>query len=110
MLTFSVFSGRARPQTPWGLSSSAHIFFWGGVAKEVWREPKLFIIHVVDPEGKLERSFMPVMDANIRGPDALFKLLRTYLGQLGIAEAGRVLFVAHGARWIGNRIPALVPG
>ena len=42
--------------------------------KGAWREPKLFIIYVVDAEGKLERSFMPVMDANIRGPDALFKL------------------------------------
>ena len=76
--------------------------------KGAWREPKLFIIYVVDAEGKLERSFMPVMDANIRGPDALFKLLRSYLGQLGIAEADQVLFVADGARWIWNRIPALV--
>jgi len=65
---------------------------------------------VVDAEGKLERSFMPVMDANIRGPDALFKLLRTYLGQLEISEADQVLFVADGARWIWNRISALVHG
>ncbi len=78
--------------------------------KGAWREPKLFIIYVVDAEGKLERSFMPVMDANIRGPDALFKLLRSYLGQLGITEADQVLFVADGARWIWNRIPALVHG
>ena len=78
--------------------------------KGAWREPKLFIIYVVDAEGKLERSFMPVMDANIRGPDALFKLLRTYLGQLEISEADQVLFVADGARWIWNRISALVHG
>jgi hypothetical protein len=75
-----------------------------------WREPKLFIIYVADAEGKMERSFMPVMDANIRGPDALFKLLRSYLGQLGITEADQVLFVADGARWIWNRISALVHG
>jgi hypothetical protein len=78
--------------------------------KGAWREPKLLIIYVVDAEGKFERSFMPVMDANIRGPDALFALLRSYLGQLGITEADRVLFVADGARWIWNRIPALVDG
>ncbi len=78
--------------------------------KGAWREPKLFIIYVVDAEGKLERSFMPVMDAHIRGPDALFKLLRSYLGQLGITEADQVLFVADGARWIWNRISALVHG
>ncbi len=76
--------------------------------KGAWREPKLFIIYVVDAEGKLERSFMPVMDANIRGPDALFQLLRSYLEQLGISEADQVLFVADGARWIWNRISALV--
>ena len=75
-----------------------------------WREPKLFIIYVVNADGKMERSFMPVMDANIRGPDALFALLRSYLGQLGITEAERVLFVADGARWIWNRISALVHG
>ena len=78
--------------------------------KGAWREPKLFIIYVVDAEGKMERSFMPVMDANIRGPDALFALLRNYLEQLGISAADRVLFVADGARWIWNRIGALVHG
>lgn len=75
-----------------------------------WREPKLFIIYVADAEGKIERSFMPVMDANIQGPDALFKLLYSYLGQLGVTEADRVLFVADGARWIWNRISVLVHG
>ena len=75
-----------------------------------WREPKLFILYVVDAEGKMERSFMPIMDANLRGPDALFQLLRNYLGQLGITEADQVLFVADGARWIWNRIAALVQG
>jgi hypothetical protein len=75
-----------------------------------WREPKLFIIYVVDADGKIERSFMPIMDAIIRGPDALFKLLRSYLEQVGITEADQVLFVADGARWIWNRISALVHG
>jgi hypothetical protein len=73
-----------------------------------WREPKLFIIYVVNADGKIERSFMPIMDALIRGPDALFNLLHSYLGQLGITEADQVLFVADGARWIWNRITALV--
>ncbi len=73
-----------------------------------WREPKLFIIYVVDADGKIERSFMPIMDAIIRGPDAMYKLLRSYLVQLGITKADKVLFVADGARWIWNRIPELV--
>ena len=73
-----------------------------------WREPKLFIIYVVDADGHIDRSFMPVMDAFIRGPDKLFKVLRNYLVQLSITEADQVLFVADGARWIWNRIPTLV--
>jgi hypothetical protein len=78
--------------------------------KGAWREPKLFIVYVVDADGKMERSFTPIMDAIIRGPDALFQLLRSYLEQLGIGAADRVLFVADGARWIWNRIAGLVQG
>ncbi len=73
-----------------------------------WREPKLFIIYVVDAEGKLDRSFMPIIDALIRGPDAIFKLLHAYLSQLNLTEADQVLFIADGAEWIWNRIPALI--
>jgi len=73
-----------------------------------WREPKLFIVYVVDADGKMERSFMPIMDAMIRGPDRLFSLLRNYLAQLGIGAADQVLLVAEGARWIWNRITGLV--
>jgi hypothetical protein len=73
-----------------------------------WREPKLLIVYVVDGEGKLERSFMPVIDALIARPDALFKLLQGYLEQLGMSEADRVLFIADGAPWIWRRIPDLI--
>jgi len=73
-----------------------------------WREPKLFIIYVVNAEGKLDRSFMPIIDALIRGPDAMFKLLHAYLSQLNLSEADRVLFIADGAPWIWNRVPGLI--
>ena len=73
-----------------------------------WREPKLFIVYLVDAEGKMERSFMPVLDALIRAPDTLFKLLAGYLEQLRLVEADQVLFVADGARWIWNRISLLM--
>ncbi len=72
-----------------------------------WREPKLLIIYVVNEQGKLEQQFAPFIDGTLNGPDALFGMLRYYLGQLGLGEAERVLFVADGARWIWNRIPAL---
>jgi hypothetical protein len=62
-----------------------------------WREPKVLIIYVVDAEGKRESSFAPVIDATLKGPDAVFALLRTYLQRLEITQADQVLFIADGA-------------
>lgn len=73
-----------------------------------WREPKVLIIYVVDAEGKREASFAPVIDATLKGPDAVFALLRTYLQRLGITQADHVLFIADGAPWIWKRVPLLV--
>ena len=73
-----------------------------------WREPKVLIIYVVDAEGKRESRFAPVIDAILKGPDAVFALLRIYLQQLGITQADQVLFVADGASWIWKRVPLLV--
>jgi len=73
-----------------------------------WREPKVLIIYVVDAEGKREASFTPMIDATLKGPDAVFALLRTYLQQLGITQADQVLFIADGAPWIWKRVPLLV--
>lgn len=73
-----------------------------------WREPKVLIVYVVDAEGKREARFAPVIDATLKGPDAVFALLRTYLQRLGIAQADQVLFIADGAPWIGKRVPLLV--
>lgn len=73
-----------------------------------WREPKLLIIYVVDAQGKLDKSFSPFIDGCIKGPDALFRMLKSYLESLCIQSADRVLFVADGAHWIWNRIPDLV--
>jgi hypothetical protein len=72
------------------------------------REPKVLIIYVVDAEGKREASFAPLIDATLKGPDAVFALLRTYLHRLQITQSDRVLFIADGAPWIWNRVPLLV--
>jgi hypothetical protein len=73
-----------------------------------WREPKVLIIYVVDAEGQRESSFAPVIDATLKGPEAVFALLRTYLQRLEISEADQVLFIADGAPWIWKRVPLLV--
>ncbi len=76
--------------------------------KGAWREPKLLIIYIVDAQGKLEKSFSPFIDGCIKGPDAIFKMLKGYLESLCIKRSDQVLFVADGAHWIWNRIPGLV--
>ena len=73
-----------------------------------WREPKVLIIYVVDAEGKREASCAPLIDATLKGPEAVFALLRTYLQRLGISQADQVLFIADGAPWIWKRVPVLV--
>jgi hypothetical protein len=72
-----------------------------------WREPKLFIVYVVDSNGKAEKSFAPFIDAVMDGPDSIFALLEYYLRQLEINKAEKVLFVSDGARWLWNRYSKL---
>jgi len=72
-----------------------------------WREPKVLIIYVVNDEGEMERQFCPFIDGTMKGPDAVFSLLKYYLSKLALDKADSVLFVADGARWIWNRVPEL---
>jgi hypothetical protein len=72
------------------------------------REPKLLIIYVVDEKGEMDRDFLAVIDGTLGGPDAIFKLMESYLREFPITTADRVLFVADGARWIWNRVGALL--
>jgi len=43
----------------------------------------------------------------MKGPDAIFGLIKFYLSQLEIIKASKILFIADGARWIWNRVPEL---
>lgn len=73
-----------------------------------WREPKLFIIYVVDEKGQQSQRFAPLIDGIMGGPDTMFALLQQYLIKLDIGDADQLLFVSDGATWIWNRIPALL--
>src|SRR3954467_5272050 len=73
-----------------------------------WREPKLLIIYVVDETGQMDREFLAVIDGTLGGPDAIFKLMEFYLRELKVTTADKVLFVADGARWIWNRVGAML--
>ena len=72
-----------------------------------WREPKVLIVYVVDAQGNRDARFAPFIDATLKGPDAVFALLRTYLQRLAITQADHVLFIADGAPWIWKRVPLL---
>ncbi len=76
-----------------------------------WREPKVLMIYTVKKQGErmqLDRSFAPVIDGSLQGPEVLFRLLRYYLEQLKIEEADKVLVVADGAKWIWKRVGSLL--
>jgi hypothetical protein len=73
-----------------------------------WREPKLLIIYVVDERGRMDREFLSVIDGTMSGPDVIFRLMESYLRELGIASADKIVSVADGARWIWNRVGALL--
>src|SRR5207245_10560014 len=70
--------------------------------------PQVVLVCVVDAEGKRGATFFPVLDATLKGSDAVFALFRTYLQRLEITQADQVLFIADGAPWIWKRVPLLV--
>jgi hypothetical protein len=78
--------------------------------RTAWREPKLLMIYLLDDQGKMDREFLAVLDGTLDGPEAVFALMRSYLGELQVEAADQVLFIADGARWIWNRVEPLVRG
>jgi hypothetical protein len=73
-----------------------------------WQEPKLLLIYVVGNDGRTCRTWDPIIDGTLRGPDAVYALLLSYARQLDLGKADKVLFVADGAPWIWIRFRALV--
>jgi hypothetical protein len=68
-----------------------------------WREPKLFVIHILNKDGSIDKSELPIYDAVIHEANRCFDLLSEYLKKLKIEQAAEVLFIADGAEWIWNR-------
>ena len=72
-----------------------------------WKEPKLFVITMIDEHGKIERAELPIYDATF-GEAGLFRLLREYLQALNIKQVGAVQVIADGALWIWNHAKKLL--
>ncbi len=75
-----------------------------------WREPKLLTIYVLDEEGrKVVSTEVPlVQDGTLMGLEEFLALLRSYLQELGIAQAEAVILIGDGAPWIWNNVPPLL--
>jgi hypothetical protein len=73
-----------------------------------WREPKLLTIFVHDEQGRMVKHSEAIIDGTFLGPDAAGELVAMHLHRLGAAAALSVTFVADGATWIWDRIPAIV--
>ncbi len=72
-----------------------------------WREPKLFVIDVLDQDGQPDRHELPIYGCQFKEEDVL-DLLERYLKKLDIQQAERVQLIADGAPWIWNRLPGLL--
>lgn len=66
------------------------------------------VIYVVDKEGRADRRECPWLDGTLRGPEAVFALIRYYLSRLGVGQADTLVVIADGARWIWKRVAELV--
>ena len=64
------------------------------------------IIYVVDERAGIGSSRGHRWDPG--RSEAIFKLVEFYLRELKISTADKILFVADGARWIWNRVGALL--
>lgn len=72
-----------------------------------WKEPKLFTIYLIDPEGEIIRDFSPLQDATMGDHHQTLALLEKYLSALPLCEASRIVFCGDGASWIWSGAIAL---
>lgn len=77
------------------------------IYKTPWREPKLFVIHVLDENGKLDKDVRPIYGCRF-SEEAMVSLLQSYLEVLQISQCQQVQLLADGAPWIWNTIPCLL--
>ncbi len=75
--------------------------------KTHWKEPKLFVIGVLNEDGTMDKSFMPPYGCRF-GVEDCVELLGDYLKAMNIAAAECVQVVADGAPWIWQRVTELL--
>jgi hypothetical protein len=72
-----------------------------------WREPKLFVIDVLDDSGKVDAKERPIYGCRFEEGEVL-DLFARYLVLLNIKEVESVQIIADGAPWIWQNIKAIL--
>ena len=72
-----------------------------------WREPKLFVIDILDENGTVDRHELPLYGVRF-SEEECFNLLRRYLKKINIQDAELVQIIADGAPWIWNNTKLLL--
>jgi hypothetical protein len=72
-----------------------------------WRESKLFVIDVLDENGKPDPKIKPFYGARFSDDDIL-QLLKNFCEELDISSAEQVQIIADGAPWIWLRMKPLL--
>lgn len=75
--------------------------------KTPWCEPKLFVIDVLDQNGRPDRYELPIYGTRFN-KSQIYDLLKTYLKRLQIDQAEHIQIIGDGAPWIWNRLGPLL--
>jgi hypothetical protein len=98
-----VDGGRTRTRVENGkLSPQMNKCYYGA-----WKEPKLFVIDIIDQDGHLFRIELPIYGARF-GEEEVLELLEKTLRSLQIEEATEVQIVDDGAVWISQNVKSLL--
>ena len=76
--------------------------------KRDWTEPLIFTITVLNSDGKMLKSHQPFYDGTIKGVDAMFSLLESYLSWMNIENAEKIQFAADGDKKLWPRFKKLI--
>lgn len=102
-VVISVDGGRTRTRTYAGQVNEAGRLIY----QTAWREPKLFVIDVLNDDGQPDRYELPIYGCRFEQTDVV-DLLERYLKRLEIDKAEQVQILADGAPWIWNNVKPLL--
>lgn len=102
-VVISVDGGRTRTRAYNGkLNANGHQKY-----ETPWKEPKLFVIDVLDQDGRPDRYKLPIYGCRF-DEESMLKLIEKYLASLAIEKASQIQILADGAPWIWNKIKPLL--